>query len=203
MAGEPTLRLGDQSVDGWVEYLQEQLVNHHAWIAGLPDLSWAPTGVFDDETEHYVRVFQRGAGIHVDGIVGDETWNMLHGMADNVDPQTDGRQPHTYVEQSPRLEWENDAVHDDARTTWRYAAINVGSTPVSGVVATVEAFGDVGVTSSTATGYTLDGEPAAPGERLYFEVTLERALTSGELVSLSVTLPSENGGASFQPGISG
>ena len=108
MAGEPTLRKGDESVDGWVEYLQEQLVNVRSWSPDMPDESWVPTGTFDSTTEHYVRVFQRATGIQVDGVVGDETWNVLHGHGDNLDPQIDGLDPHTYVEASPRLEWENE-----------------------------------------------------------------------------------------------
>ncbi len=196
MAGEPTLRRGDQSVDGWVEYLQEQLINYHNWMPELPDESWVPTGVFDDQTEHYVRVFQRGVGVQVDGVVGDETWNVLHGYADTVDPQTDGREPHTYVEQSPRLEWENDSVRVDD-VTQRYAAINVGSAPIPPVVAGVTSSGEAAVTSSTSQGYSLDGEPVPPGERMYFEVSLERELVGEEMVVVDLTLPTENGGAHF------
>ena len=59
--------------------------------------------MFDEETERYVRAFQRYATTsRSDGIVGDETWNVLHGNADNLDPHGDGRQPHTYVEENPR-----------------------------------------------------------------------------------------------------
>lgn len=200
MPGEPTLRRGDQSVDGWVEYLQEQLVNHNNWIQGLPDETWVPTGDFDERTEHYVRVFQRGAGVQVDGIVGNETWNVLHGRSDDVDPSTDGREPHTYVEQAPRLEWENDYTIVD-ETTRRYSAINVGSAPISDVVITVEAFGPVGALDSSVTGHTYDGEPVPPGGALYFDIRLERPLQEGDLGDLRLTLPAENGGAMFNPGL--
>jgi hypothetical protein len=202
MAGEPTLRLGDQSVDGWVEYLQSQLVNHRNWVDGLPDDTWVPTGVFDEQTEHYVRVFQRGVGIQVDGVVGDETWNMLHGMADTVDPATDGRDPHTFVEESPRLEWENDWIRVDDRT-YRYAVVNVGSTPVASVRVRLDASGDVGVESNELDGHTYDGEPAPPGGRMYFDVVLQRPLEDGEMVPLDMSLPAENGGARFAPALTG
>ena len=167
----------------------------------MPDESWVATGTFDSTTEHYVRVFQRVAGIQVDGVVGDETWNMLHGHGDNVDPQTDGRDPHTYVEESPRLEWENDVVIDDSKRVHRYSAINVGSTPVSGVVVSVEPWGPVGVASSTSEGYTLDGAPVEPAHRMYFEVTLDRALEGEEMGGLRLSLPAANGGAVFEPGL--
>lgn len=202
MAGEPTLRLGDQSVDGWVEYLQAQLVNHGNWVDGMPDDTWVPTGVFDEQTERYVRAFQRGVGIQVDGVVGDETWNMLHGMSDTVDPATDGRQPHSYVEQSPRLEWENDHVKVDDRT-YRYAVVNVGSSPVASVEVSAEPWGEVGIESRTLVGHTYDGEPAPPGGRMYFDVVFERPLREGELVTVDMTLPADNGGARLSPGFSG
>jgi hypothetical protein len=199
MAGEPTLRPGDQSVDGWVEYLQTQLLNLAAGIAGIRD-GWQPNGVFDDETERYVRAFQRYHSIMTDGIVGEETWNMLHGNIDNVDPATDGRHPHTYVEQTPRLEWENAVDYDRVNDCYVYTAMNVGSTDVSDVTVTVRRLsGPVDVQTAEVTGWTEDGGPAAPGRRMHFTVRLERPLQAGEDVEIELRLPDANGGTTFLP----
>ncbi len=199
MANEPTLRQGDQSVDGWVEYLQTQLSNLAGSLIGMPD-GYQPTGDFDDETERYVRAFQRYNSIMVDGVVGDETWNMLHGAGDNVDPHTDGRDPHTYVEQSPRLEWENEAHYDVSNDCYTYSAINVGQTEVSGVVATVRVLsGPVGFRADQAVGWTDSGQSAGPGQPIKFTFWLERQLTRDEDVDIEIRLPDENGGATFTP----
>jgi hypothetical protein len=198
MAGEPTLRPGDHSVDGWVEYLQAQLINLGA-VAGIPD-NWQPTGVFDEETERYVRAFQRYHGIMTDGVVGDETWNMLHGNIDTEDPGTDGRAPHSYVEQSPRLEWENDVLYDKNNDCYTYTAMNVGSTEVSDVTITVRRNdGPVDLRYTEATGWTDDGGPVPPGGRMHFTIYLERPLQAGENVSIELRMPDANGGATFAP----
>jgi Putative peptidoglycan binding domain len=203
MANEPTLRLGDQSVDGWVEYLQTQLKLLGSGEVNIPD-SYQPNGIFDEETERYVRQFQHARHVQADGIVGDETWNVLHGNPDDRDPHGDGRQPHTYVEQAPRLEWENDAHYDLATDSYTYAAMNVGQTPLSSVVATVRATsGVVGLRGDHSIGWTDSGQPAGPAEVMKFTVWLERALTKDEEVDLELRLPDENGGATFTPAASG
>jgi hypothetical protein len=203
MANEPTLRPGDQSVDGWVEYLQTQLKLMGGGIINIPD-SYQPNGVFDDETEHYVREFQRYHHLQVDGRVGDETWNVLHGNIDTLDPHGDGRQPHTYVEQTPRLEWENDGHYDAATDSYTYIAMNVGQTPLSSVVATVRVVrGPVGLRADHCIGWTDSGQAAGPGEAMKFTFWLERQMTQDEEVDVELRLPDENGGAVFEPGLTG
>ena len=203
MANEPTLRRGDQSVDGWVEYLQTQLKLLGGGIINIPD-SFQPTGDFDEETEGYVRAFQHYHHIQVDGIVGDETWNMLHGNIDNVDPHGDGRQPHTYVEETPRLEWENDGHYDVTADSYTYVAMNVGQTEISDVVATVRVTeGPIGLRTSHCAGWTDNGQPAAAGQPMKFTFWLERPLTRDEEVLVELQLPDENGGAIFNPGLPG
>lgn len=204
MANEPTLRPGDQSVDGWVEYMQTQLKLLGGGVINIPD-SFQPNGVFDDETERYVREFQQYHHVQVDGVVGDETWNVLHGFADNVDPHADGRAPHTYVEETPRLEWENDGHYDVSTDSYTYIAMNVGQTEVGpGVVATVVVtMGSAGLRGDHCIGWTDSGDPAAPGQAIKFTFWLDRQLTRDEDVWVELRLPDENGGATFGPGLSG
>ncbi len=203
MANEPTLRPGDQSVDGWVEYLQTQLKLLGSGVINIPD-DYQPSGVFDEETERYVREFQRYHNAQVDGVVGDETWNVLRGNLDNLDPHADGRQPHTYVEETPRLEWENDGHYDVNTDSYTYIAMNVGQTELEGVVATVRVvFGPVGLRADHCIGWTDSGQPAGPGQPLKFTFWLERQLTRDEDIDIELRLPDENGGATFAPTLSG
>jgi peptidoglycan hydrolase-like protein with peptidoglycan-binding domain len=88
---QPTLRKGDKSADGWVEYAQELL--------GLP-----VTGVFDDAMFSAVKKYQGNHECKVDGIIGNETWSSLRQEAKEK-PSTDGRKPHTYVEQGKEARW--------------------------------------------------------------------------------------------------
>ena len=203
MANEPTLRPGDQSVDGWVEYMQTQLKLLGGSLINMPD-SFQPNGVFDDETERYVLAFQHYHHIQADGIVGDETWNMLHGNTDTLDPHGDGRAPHSYVEETPRLEWENDGHYDVGSDSYTYVAMNVGQTALSDVVATARVTeGPVGLRADHCVGWTDSGEPAGPGQPMKFTFWLERPLTKDEEVEIELRLPDENGGATFNPGLSG
>jgi hypothetical protein len=208
MANEPTLRPGDESVDGWVEYMQTQLKLLGSGTIDIPD-SFQPHGRFDDETERYVRAFQHARGVQVDGVVGDETWNVLHGNADTLDPHADGRAPHSYVEENPRLEWENDAHYDVSSDSDTFITMNVGQHPIAtGVIATVRVTGGitsgpVGLLGDHCVGWTDSGEPAGPGEPMKFTFWLDRPLTRDEDVEVELRLPDENGGSTFTPGLSG
>jgi hypothetical protein len=97
---QPTLRRGDKSSDGWVEYLQEAL-NHHL-NAGL-----VVDGDFGGKTHDAVIAFQKShkdEGVLVDGIVGNETWSFLReGVPEK--PGTDGRKPHSFVEKGNEARW--------------------------------------------------------------------------------------------------
>ena len=204
MANEPTLRPGDQSVDGWVEYMQTQLKLLGGGVTSIPD-SFQPNGVFDEETERYVREFQQFHHVQVDGVVGDETWNVLHGNIDNLDPHADGRTPHTYVEETPRLEWENDGHYDVTTDSYTYIAMNVGQTEVGpGIVVTVSVTsGPTGLRGDHCIGWTDSGQAAGPGQTIKFTFWLDRQLTRDEDVEVELRLPDENGGATFNPGLSG
>src|SRR4029453_2962488 len=71
-ARQPTLRLGDQSVDGWVEYLQKLL---NAILDPSPNLKL--NGNFDQATYKAVVAYQKREGLVVDGVVGNQTWASL------------------------------------------------------------------------------------------------------------------------------
>jgi peptidoglycan hydrolase-like protein with peptidoglycan-binding domain len=66
MSGEPTLQKGDKSADGWVEFLQELLVNRGADVK--------IDGDFGDETFKAVVAFQKDYELQDrSGVVGNET----------------------------------------------------------------------------------------------------------------------------------
>src|ERR1700756_1782317 len=66
--GQTTVKPGDTGVV--VRRLQRALRR-------TPNLGITVSGVFDAQTETAVKEFQQGAGLTVDGIVGQLTWNAL------------------------------------------------------------------------------------------------------------------------------
>lgn len=122
---QPTLRQGDKGSDGWVEYLQEAL-NHHL------SLEREVTGTFGPDTYKDVIAFQtkhKAEGCMVDGVVGDQTWSFLReGVPEK--PATDGRKPHSYVEQGQEARWvrEKGVVRfDAARDALAMQLVSVGN----------------------------------------------------------------------------
>ena len=122
-ANEPTLRKGDKSPDGWVEYLQELLNRKGAKL----DID----GDFGDETLKAVTAFQRSLkkqGVLEDGVVGEETWSFLREGAP-AKPKTDGRKPHTFVEKGNSARWALESVmqfFDEGSDTALLIAVSVG-----------------------------------------------------------------------------
>jgi peptidoglycan hydrolase-like protein with peptidoglycan-binding domain len=96
---QPTLRKGDKSGDGWVEYLQETLNFKLRPSAGL-----TVSGTFDDATLKAVIAFQKQEKLQVDGIAGNQTWAALRQGAPEK-PSTDGRAAHTFVEHGVKARW--------------------------------------------------------------------------------------------------
>ena len=66
--GQPLIRRGDQ---GTAVFRAQRALRR------TPDLSVDLDGDFGPDTEAAVRRFQEGAGLDVDGIVGDDTWAAL------------------------------------------------------------------------------------------------------------------------------
>ena len=89
---QPTLRMPDESADGWVEYAQ-RLLNKWGKSKGLTNDT--VNGKFDKKMHDKVVAFQLDQGCQPDGTIGNETWSMLReGPKESVG--VDGRKPHTF-----------------------------------------------------------------------------------------------------------
>jgi hypothetical protein len=190
---EPTLRHGDQSVDGWVEYLQ-QLLN--LWGAGpVPE-----DGNFDDTTLHGVRTFQQRMDALVDGVVGNQTWALLR-QEDPRPPSTDGREPHTFVEQGAEARWgtEDEGVkYVPEQDFLAIGAYNVGNVPIE--VGQFSAVADFTPVTGGATVqlhlpcFTEDGQPAQVHTWFSFGVANVSAQLSPGEYTVHAWMPPELGG---------
>jgi hypothetical protein len=120
---QPTLRLGDKSADGWVEYLQEQL---NELLIPSPKLK--VDGVFGKATLDAVFAFQSQAQIQHDGTVGNQTWAALrHGPRE--EPSTDQRAPHTFEQQGLQARWlteDEAAVFSQGKDELTLTCVSVG-----------------------------------------------------------------------------
>jgi hypothetical protein len=119
---EPTLRLGDTSPDGWVEYLRDLLVEH-----GFG----SPGSEFDEATEVAVIEFQDRSHLKVDGVVGNQTWAALRGES----PQkvgTDGRVPGAFVDVGREARWFHETTIQYQRELDRLdvEGVNTGTEPL-------------------------------------------------------------------------
>jgi hypothetical protein len=125
MAGEPTLYHGNQSADGWVEYLQ-QLLLQKSVVSGLGNDNFQE-GVFDDFTLEAVKRFQSAKKLKIDGIVGDQTWAALQGDPPPFPaPHDDGRKPGTYVERGIELRFTDWVFYSDSQDELTIGAASVG-----------------------------------------------------------------------------
>ena len=122
---QPTLRLGDKSPDGWVEFLQVQL-NHHL------NLDLDTNGVFDKKVQNAVIDFQKKRKLKVDGVVGNQTWAALRDDTPEA-PGTDGRAPHTFEEKGPQARFDNEQVDGEysvSRDILLIFVASVGEQPI-------------------------------------------------------------------------
>jgi hypothetical protein len=199
MSDQPTLRLGDETADGWVEYLQEVLNYNLLFLGSATQVD--KNGRFDDATEAAVREYQGMRQLLVDGVVGDQTWASLRG--EQPEPVgTDGRDPHAFVE-----------AGDDAaifrERSFGYTqhrepqpdglvlyCVNTGSTTLEARSHTATCSLS-GAPASVECDLVLvpDGQSVAPGETFWFE-SENVVLEPGEY-SYTVTLPSALGGESM------
>ena len=109
--GNPTLREGMQSADGWVEYLHELLNDH---FRSHQTMKFYDTGgTFDATTKAAVEQYQRDMGFtgrDVDGVVGDKTWSALQAHETLAPTGTDGYEPGTYVDHGKHLRFDANAA---------------------------------------------------------------------------------------------
>jgi hypothetical protein len=125
MAGEPTLYHGNESADGWVEYLQTLLLEKSQW-SGLGSHDFKK-GLFDDFTFEAVKAFQSAKKLKIDGIVGDQTWAALQGEPPPFPaPHDDGRKPGTYVERGIELRFTDWVIYSDYNDEVTIGAASVG-----------------------------------------------------------------------------
>lgn len=198
--GNPTLREGMESADGWVEYLHTLLNNH---FYDRQDFKFYKVdGRFDADTKRAVEQYQRDkgfAGDDVDGVVGDMTWSALQGHAVLADEGTDGYSPGTYVQRGKQLRFHptemgyTDGRHDNEDQLW-FKVFIVGDENVDRetVRPTVHVEGPNGTTSPTEFSYY----PGYDGPGGWFEIWCKNATDHGPAGSYRVIaqLPMEMGG---------
>jgi peptidoglycan hydrolase-like protein with peptidoglycan-binding domain len=194
---QPTLRLNDQSADGWVEYLQE-LLNHQ-----FGEQRVSVSGTFDGTTHQAVLDFQQREQLMRDGVVGNQTWAALR-EATPQPPSTDGRAPHTFDERGAEARWateNNDFVaHNEGNDELLIMAISVGDTPLPS-----EAKATVRLTSAIAQHVTENviEPPVSPGAGAihFVRVPNVKATFGAGQLTVEAFLPAELGGDQIQTSI--
>jgi Putative peptidoglycan binding domain len=124
MANEPTLRRGDESADGWVEYLQTQLkAKSDLHLASLLEV----TGAFDEVTHWTVVEFQVFEGLESkNGVVGNETWAALLGDPEYVPPGHDGTGGGS-VDRGLHLRFQSEPSYENEEDRLTYTVFSVGT----------------------------------------------------------------------------
>ena len=134
-SSQPTLRKGDQSEDGWVEYLQGML-----FFQFKKQRSFDINGKFDQATHQGVLDFQAREKLMVDGIVGNQTWAALRN-AKPQPPGTDGKEPGSHVETGAEARWateKNDFTKYDAgKDDLSLSIVSIGTESIEGKMAVV------------------------------------------------------------------
>ncbi len=129
---QPTLRVGDKSHDGWVEYMQF-LLRTALKQTGSSD------GTFGPQTLKSVIEFQTTRQLMADGVVGNQTWAALREGAPEA-PSTDGRKPHSFEDRGPSARWTREkgtVVYSPQDDILTMSVDAPGEQPVDGYAATV------------------------------------------------------------------
>lgn len=187
---EPTLRLHDQSVDGWVEYLQELLNGYDLGPLTVD-------GNFGPGTLRAVTAFQTARGLMVDGTVGNQTWAALREEAARP-PSTDEREPHTFVEEGPEARWftEDSALqYDPSQDVLFIVAVNTGNVALvpGQFQATARVTAPSGEQHTSSVDFVSDGS-VPPGGNLFFGFSEVKARLGAGTVKVEAYLPAELGG---------
>lgn len=127
---QPTLRLKDESPDGWVEYAQ-RLLNKWGVEKGLPKET--VNGVFNPDMAAKVKAFQLDRGCQQDGVIGNETWSMLReGQKEKVG--TDHRKPHTFEQKDAQARFVTEQTDSTgyraAEDEYFMRIVSVGEQPI-------------------------------------------------------------------------
>lgn len=203
MAGEPTLRHGDHEADGWVKYLQNQLIIK-LLEQGIPfdSSSLAANGTFDDATLAAVRAFQHHYHLTFeDGVVGNETWAALTMQAHHA-PGTDHQAAHTHHDHGAHVVWFDQADGDDGH--WNAdsdTVVWIASIVGDRAVANAAHNACVTVTKHDGTRYmefmpleNFGSYTGQPGESMYVQWSGAKAELGAGTHQYVVELPSELGG---------
>ena len=195
----PTLRVGMESADGWVEYLHGLLRSHFFGS----DFHFNRTdGKFDHETKAAVERYQRDIGLSgadVDGVVGDKTWSALEGHEKLAPTGTDGFPPGTYVDHGQHLRFDptdmgyaNGVANEADQLYMRVVIVGDVDVPRESVVPTVHVEGPNGSTNPTQFSYY----PGSTGPGGWFQIWVDEATNRGPAGRYRVIaqLPMETGG---------
>ena len=130
---QPTLRIGDNSPDGWVEYAQ-RLMNKNK-------LGVTVNGVFDSAMKAKVEKFQTDNKCLPDGVIGNETWSVLReGPHEAVG--TDKRQPHTFEQKDAQArfvtEQPDSTGYNASDDSYFIRVVSTGEQPIDSFHATLK-----------------------------------------------------------------
>jgi Putative peptidoglycan binding domain len=197
--GNPTLREGMDSADGWVEYLHGLLSSHFF----DSDFRFSrQDGKFDHETKAAVERYQRDIGLtgaDVDGVVGDQTWSALQGHEVLDSSGTDGYPAGTFVEHGAELRFSptemgyaNGVGNKGDQLYMRVIIVGDVDVPSESVVPTVHIEGPNGSIVPTQRSYY----PGQTGPGGWFEIWYDDATDNGPAGRYKVIaqLPMETGG---------
>ena len=203
--GNPTLREGMQSADGWVEYLHDLL---NGYFYGREDFRFYKSGegLFDARTKEAVEKYQDEMGFtgrDVDGVVGDKTWSALQGHTDLATTGTDGYEAGTYVDHGKRLQFHpqemgymNGVDNSGDQIYFRVVIVGDQDVPRDEVRPFLHIEGPNGTTEPTELNYY----PGSSGPGGWFEVIWEHATNGGPAgrYRAIAQLPMELGGDTAQ-----
>jgi hypothetical protein len=203
--GNPTLREGMESADGWVEYLHDLL---DGYFYGRTDFKFYKhgEGKFDAETKRAVEQYQREQGFtgdDVDGVVGDRTWSALQGHSELAPEGTDGYAPGTYVDRGKHLRFHptemgyaNGVDNSGDQLYLRVIIVGDQDVPSDEVKPFLHVEGPNGTTEPTQLNYY----PGQHGPGGWFEVWYENATNNGPAgrYRAIAQLPMEFGGDTAQ-----
>ena len=197
--GNPTLREGMDSADGWVEYLHG-LLKGYFWGSDFKFMK--EDGKFDAETKRAVEQFQRDKGFtgkDVDGVVGDKTWSALLNQPEFSPTGTDGTEPGTFVDHGKHLRFSpqemgymNGINNGNDQIYFRVVIVGDQDVPKEDVRPFLHIEGPNGTTEPTELNYY----PGATGAGGWFEVIWEKATNEGPAgrYRAIAQLPMEYGG---------